>query len=79
MTEKPRMLTDDEIEALKRDMAESVAWAQAELCRRDHTPNALTAETMRKSDAGIDVFTVKGRVDQLMDELEVAEKGRPAI
>lgn len=57
MTEKPRMLTDDEIEALKREMAESAAWAQAKL-RDDHTPNALTAETLRKSAAGVDVVPV---------------------
>jgi len=56
--ERPRPLTDAEVNALRREMKESTVWAQAELCRRDHTSNALTAETMRKSEAGVDVVKV---------------------
>jgi len=67
--ERPRPLTDAEIDALRVEMKETATWARAELCRRDHTPNALTAETLRKSDAGVDVVTVKS-IEALFKRLE---------
>jgi len=33
-SEKPRVLTQSEITALRQDMKQSIAWAQAELRRR---------------------------------------------
>lgn len=69
--ERPRPLTDAEVDALRDEMKDAIAWAQAKLCRRDHTPNALTAETLRKSATR---FKVDGGVDELMAELEAADK-----
>lgn len=66
--EQPRPLTDAEVDALRDEMKEAATWARAELCRRDHTPNALTAETLQQSDAGVDVHQV-GSIDELFADL----------
>jgi len=68
--EQPRPLTDAEVDALRDEMTEAATWARAELCRRDHTPNALTAETLRKADAGVDVVTV-ANVEELYKHLGI--------
>jgi len=44
----------------------------------DRTPNALTAETLRKTAAGIDVFKVDGGVDELMASLLSNDQNQPA-
>lgn len=38
-SEKPRVLTQSEITALRQEMKQSIAWAQAELRRRHKYPN----------------------------------------
>lgn len=48
ITSGPRMLTAEEKEELRRDMAESSAWAKVELKRR------RTAKNQKKSAHGID-------------------------
>ena len=51
---KVRMLTPEEIVQLRQDMAESSAWARAELKRR------LVAKNQKNSEHGIDDGIEKG-------------------
>ena len=44
MSSHPRMLTEKEKQDLRRDMAESSAWAKAELERRQAVKNQKNAE-----------------------------------
>lgn len=68
--EQPRQLTEAELDGLRDAMKGSITWAQTELRQRDHTPNALTAETLRKSHAGVDVVTVASG-DELFAKLGI--------
>ncbi|MCG3725089.1 hypothetical protein [Vibrio cincinnatiensis] len=52
----PRVLTDEEKQELRRDMAESSAWAKAELKRR------RTAKNQKNSAHGIDDGIEKARL-----------------
>lgn len=60
MTDKPRTLTEAQIEAMRDAMKGALRPVPA---AGDHTPNAITAETLRKSDAGVDVYQVSGEED----------------
>lgn len=55
-TSRPRTLTTEEKQALRRDMAESSAWAKAELKRR------RDAKNQKNSTHGIDDGIGKGGV-----------------
>lgn len=59
-------LARTELDALRDAMKGSITWT--ELRQRDHTPNALTAETLRKSNIGVDVMKATG-VDDLSAQL----------
>lgn len=52
----PRVLTDEEKQELRRDMAESSAWAKAELKRR------RTAKNQKNSAHGIDYGIEKSQI-----------------
>ncbi|WP_337154496.1 hypothetical protein [Proteus terrae] len=52
----PRVLTDEEKQELRRDMAESSAWAKAELKRR------RTAKNQKNSAHGVDDGIEKARL-----------------
>ena len=54
ITSGPRMLTVEERQELRRDMAESSAWAKAELKRR------RAAKNQKNSEHGIDDGIEKG-------------------
>lgn len=70
--ERPRQLTKAELDGLRDVMKGSITWAQTELRQRDHTPNALTAETLRQADAGVDVVTVASG-DELFAKLGIRQ------